>query len=74
MFTAVSILQVFDIDKLLIVETDRLDYIIAGVLSQPDNKGNFKPIIYFSTKILPAEYNYEIYNKKLLTVIRAFEK
>ena len=60
-------------DKPLTVETDKLDYIIAGILSQPDNKENLKPVIYFSTKMLPAEYNYEIYNKKLLAVIRAFE-
>jgi hypothetical protein len=47
---------------------------IAGVLFQPDNKKNLKPIAYFSTKILPAEYNYEIYNKELLIIIRAFEE
>lgn len=28
---------------------------------------------YFSTKMLPAECNYEIYDKELLTIIRAFE-
>jgi hypothetical protein len=61
-------------DKLLIIETDRLYYIITGVLSQPDNKKNFKPVAYFSTKISPAECNYEIYNKELLAVIRAFEE
>jgi mannose-6-phosphate isomerase-like protein (cupin superfamily) len=61
-------------DKPSTVETDRSDYIIAGVLFQPDNKGNLKPVAYFSTKMSPAEYNYEIYNKKLLVVIRAFEK
>ena len=25
-------------------------------------------------KILPAEYNYKIYNKELLAIIRAFEE
>ena len=61
-------------DKLLIIETDRSDYMIAGVLFQPDNKKNLKPVAYFSTKISLAEYNYEIYNKELLAVIRAFEE
>ena len=61
-------------DKPLTVETDRSDYIITGVLFQPDNKKNLKPVAYFSTKISPAEYNYEIYNKELLAVIRAFEE
>jgi hypothetical protein len=62
------------VDKLLIVKTDGSDYIIAGVLSQPDDKKFFKPVAYFSTKISPAEYNYEIYNKELLVIIRAFEE
>jgi hypothetical protein len=62
------------VDKPLIVETDGSDYIITGVLSQPDDKENLKPVAYFSTKMSPAEYNYEIYNKELLAVIRAFEE
>ena len=74
MFTAAPILQVFDVDKLLIIETDRSDYIITRVLSQPDNKKNLKPVAYFSIKMSPAEYNYEIYNKELLIIIRVFEK
>jgi hypothetical protein len=74
MFTAAPILQVFDVDKPSIIETDGSDYIIAGILSQPDNKRNLKPVAYFSTKMSPAECNYEIYNKELLVVIRVFEE
>ena len=28
---------------------------------------------FYSYKMVPAEYNYEIYNKELLAIIKAFE-
>ena len=31
-------------------------------------------VIYFFICILPAEYNYDIYNKKLLIIIHTFKK
>jgi hypothetical protein len=30
-----------------------------------------RPYIFFSKKNTPAEYNYKIYDKKMLTIIRA---
>jgi hypothetical protein len=32
-----------------------------------------KPVAFFSKKHLITEYNYEIYNKKLLAIIRCFK-
>ena len=31
-------------------------------------------IVFFSHKMLPAEINYDIYDKKLLIIIRAFKE
>jgi hypothetical protein len=31
-------------------------------------------VVFFSWKLSPAEYNYEIYDKKLLVIINAFEQ
>jgi len=57
---------------LVIVETNASDYIAAGILSQLH--GNvWKPVAYFSKKMSLAKCNYEIYNKKLLAIIKAFE-
>ena len=58
--------------KAIIVETDASDFVSAGVLSQ-DFNGVLHPITFFSKKHLPAECNYEIYDKELLTIVRAFE-
>ena len=53
--------------------SDALDEVVAGVMSQYDTEGQLKPVAYFSTKMSPAECNYEIYDKELLAIIRAFE-
>ena len=55
------------------MKIDALNYIIAKIISQYDNDENLRFIIYFSIKMLLVECNYEIYDKKLLIIIRAFE-
>jgi len=35
--------------------------------------GQLYPIAYFSKSLIPAEYNYEIYDKELLAIIKYFE-
>ena len=37
-------------------------------------KGVLYPIVYFLKQLSPAEYNYEIYNKELLAIIRYFKQ
>ena len=72
-FVTAPILLHFDPEKEIIVETDASDEVVAGVMSQHDEEGQLKPVAYFSTKMSPAECNYEIYDKELLAIIRAFE-
>ena len=67
------ILKHFDPSKQCHVETDSSDYVSAGVLSQEDN-GILHPVAYFSRRIVPAECNYEIYDKELLAIIRCFKE
>jgi hypothetical protein len=47
---------------------------MGGVLSQVDAEGTLKPVAFFSRRLSPAECNYEIYDKELLTIIRYFEQ
>ena len=58
----------FDLSKQCHVETDSSDYVSAGVLSQEDNE-ILHPVAYFSRRMVPAECNYEIYDKELLAII-----
>jgi hypothetical protein len=73
-FTTAPILQHFDWEKPVVVETDASDYVSAGVLSQPDDAGTLHPVAFFSKKHSPAECNYEIYDKELLAIVRSFEE
>ena len=68
------ILIYFNPSKECHVETDSSDYVSAGVLSQEDDNGILHPVVYFSKRMVPAECNFEIYNKELLAIIRCFEE
>ena len=65
----IPILCHFDPSKQYFMEIDLSNYVNADVLSQLDDKSVLHPIAYFSRKIAPVKYNYEIYNKELLVII-----
>ena len=46
----------------------------ADVLSQSDKKGNFHLIIFFFNKMSLKEYNYKIYDKEQLIIVKVFKK
>jgi hypothetical protein len=73
-FTSAPILACFDPDCDIIVETDASDYVSTSVLSQYDDDNVLHPVAYFSKTHSPAECNYEIYDKELMAIIRAFEE
>ena len=73
-FIIASVLQNFNLEKPVTFETDASDYVTAGVLSQPDEEGNLHSVAFFSSKMFSEECNYEIYNKELLIIVKAFEE
>ena len=73
-FFSAFILIMFDSDKPSTVESDSSDCVTEGVLSQPDSQGVLHSVTYFSTRMAPAECNYNIYDKELLAIICAFEE
>jgi len=73
-FTSAPILRHFDYDREIIVETDASDCDSAGILSQYDDNGVLHPVAFYSKKHSPAECNYEIYDKELMAIVRAFEE
>lgn len=62
------VLTMFDSEADTVLEADSSGYAIGGVLSQVDKKGRLRPV-GFSRKLLPAEANYEIYDKELLSIV-----
>ena len=73
-FATAPILRHFDYEREIIVETDASDYVSAGILSQYNDDGILHPVAFYSKKHSPAECNYEIYDKELLAIIRAFKE
>ena len=53
------------------METDISDYTIGTCLDQKDDKGKQYTVVFYSRKIIPAELNYNIYNKELLAIVTA---
>ena len=50
------------------------DYVTKGILSQYNKEGVLYPIVYFLKQLSLAKYNYKIYNKELLAIIRYFKQ
>ena len=57
-----------------VIKTNLSNYITRGILSQYNKDGVLYPIIYFLKRLSPAKYNYEIYNKELLAIIKYFKQ
>jgi hypothetical protein len=68
------ILAIFDSEKEITLETDISDYTIGVYINQKDLKGRPYPVAFYLRKISPIKDNYDIYNKKLLTIVAVFRE
>ena len=73
-FIIVFIFVHFDFNKKIWLKTNVFNYIIITILSQIKDDEIFKLITFLFKKMFLIEYNYDIYNKKLMIIIRVFEK
>jgi hypothetical protein len=64
----------FDETKLTKLETDASDDVVSEALSQMTNEDEWHPVAFFSKTMNPAQYNYFIYNKKLLAIVLSLKK
>ncbi len=71
--TEISILRHFDQTCDFILEINSFNYVNDEVLSQYDDEDVLHSIVFYSKNMSSAECNYEMYNKKLLIIIQAFE-
>jgi hypothetical protein len=56
------------------LECDALDYATGAILSQTGTDGKLHPVAFYSKSLSPAEKNYDIFDKEMLAVIRAFKE
>ena len=73
-FTTAPILIHFDFDKAIVVETDASDITSAGILFHLGPDWLLHPFAFFSKKHTPAEFSYDVYDKELMAVVRAFKE
>ena len=73
-FISNIIFRHYDSNFKIVMKIDISNYVFKNVLSQYDKEKIFHFVIYFSKKHFSIECNYEIYDKKLLIIVRAFEK
>ncbi len=69
------ILNHFDQERHIRIETDASGYAIGGILSQltSDDSGRWHPVAFFSRKMIPAETQYETHDGELLAIVEAFK-
>ena len=55
------------------IETDINRIILGSILSQLDKKKRLYPIIFYFRKFTASKLNYDIHDKKLLTIVDNFK-
>ena len=64
----------YNLNLSVTMKTDAFNYVVIEVMCQWNDNNQLRLVVYFSFKMLFAKCNYKIYDKKLLTIIKAFEK
>ena len=72
-FIIAPVLAHFDFEKECILETNLSNNASARMFCQYGEDRLLHPMAFFSCKYLSQVINYEIYDKKLLAIIRSFE-
>ena len=73
LFLSCSVLHLPDFSKLFAIATNTFKYASGAILLQTDSNGDWHPCSYLSQSFIPAECNYDIYNRELLVIIRALK-
>lgn len=76
-FLQVPILAHFERDRETHVEVDASGGAISGILSQlvptGDDRPQWRPIDFYSRKLIQAEYNYDTHDQELLAIVKSLD-
>ena len=73
-FVSAPVLMMPDTSAPFVVETDASDFAIGAVLSQYGEDGELHPVAYYSRALVQAQRNYDVYDKELMSIVRALEE
>jgi len=72
-FTSAPILMHWVLDVQLVVKTDASDYALTAILSIMTNDNEIHPVAFHSQTFSAPELNYDVYDKELLAIFKAFK-
>ncbi len=74
-FVEAPILNHFDPERHIRIETDASGYAISRIFSQltSDDLGQWHPVAFFSWKMIPVKTRYETHDDELLAIVEAFK-
>jgi hypothetical protein len=72
-FLSASLLRHFNPENPIRLETDALNKGIAGILSQPNVGGLYRPVAFWSRKFSGPELNYATPNQELFAIVYSFQ-
>ena len=72
-FLKQPVLSLPDLNKPFTIATDASKDASGGILLQADSNGEWHPCSYLSQLFSPTEWNYDIYDRELLAVIRGLK-
>ena len=72
-FISASIFTYWISNAQLIVETNALDYTLVTIFFIVNKKNNVHPVVFYFHTFTVVELNYDIYDKKLLVIFKAFK-
>ena len=73
-FMTAPFLRHYDPHGRLRLETDASNFAMGAILSQPDEEGHWRPVAFWSRKMIPAEQNYEVHDQELLAIVAAMKQ
>ena len=73
LFIKQPVLKIPDPSAPFAIATNASKFASGGILLQADENGDWHPCSYLSNSFLPAERNYDVYDRELLTVINALK-
>ncbi len=73
-FTFKIILHHYNSDHKIVIEINASNYVFKDIFFQYDENEILHSLTYFLKKHNSVEYNYEIYDKKLMIIVCAFKK
>ena len=62
-----------NLDKIMRMKVDALDYVTEGVLSMECKDRRWRPVAFFSKSLNKTKRNYKIHDKEMLAIIRELE-